>query len=209
VGSDASGFDPSTVSTAADMSTIGLLLLDDPVLAKIVSTERIEIFGEGWQNNTNPLLATNETVIGIKTGNTVQAGSCLTVGVQYLGLKISIVIMGSPNGSQTATDAQTLVNSVQTQLRPRNIIEAGAEIGYYETWWAGRIPIYAVATRTAPNWQSGIEMSANSPPLEFGAVNAGNLVFTTPQQSYETQLVINAPVTEPTIWQRLVYSFVG
>jgi len=69
VGTDASGLDPSTVSTAHDMVLIGELVMQNPVLAEIVGEQSVSGFPlVGTITNTNSLLG-QDGIVGVKTGN--------------------------------------------------------------------------------------------------------------------------------------------
>lgn len=82
VGEDASGLSPTTTSTAADLVKIGQLAMKQPALAEIVAQkEATGLPGVPVIRNVNSLLG-QANVVGIKTGNTNQAG-----GVFYIGLQ--------------------------------------------------------------------------------------------------------------------------
>lgn len=72
---DASGFAPQTVSSAKDLVQLGLAAMNDPVLAQIVSQSQASEPVVGNIKNTNWLLG-SDGFVGIKTGNTDQAGGC-------------------------------------------------------------------------------------------------------------------------------------
>ena len=67
----ASGFPPSTVSTAQDLVKLGEVALQNPVIAQIVAEQSADIPVVGSISNTNRLLGT-DGIDGIKTGNSNQ-----------------------------------------------------------------------------------------------------------------------------------------
>ena len=114
---DASGFSPATVSTPTELVTIGIAALKNPVIAKIVAQRQAQLPVVGIIRNTNQLLGINGT-IGIKTGTTDEAGSCLLFAAAYTpkdGQKGTIVgvIMGDTNHSRLYSDSRDLLASAK------------------------------------------------------------------------------------------------
>ncbi len=117
---DASGFSPATVSTPSELVSLGIAALKNPVIAEIVAQPQALIPGVGMIKNTNELLGT-EGVVGIKTGTTNEAGSCLLFAAGYIteaGQKVTIVgvVMGSSNPSSIFSDSRRLLASAKQGL---------------------------------------------------------------------------------------------
>lgn len=122
---DASGFSPATVSTPSELVLLGIAALKNPVIAEIVAQPQAIIPGVGTIKNTNELLRTHEAV-GIKTGTTNQAGSCLLFGAHYLakdGRKVTIVgvIMGDTSADSLFSDSTNLLASVRQTFDLRKL----------------------------------------------------------------------------------------
>jgi len=114
---DASGFSSATVSTPSELVAIGIAALKNPVIAGIVAQQQARIPVAGIIKNTNQLLGT-DGVIGIKTGTTGQAGSCLLFAARYTarnGQKGTIVgvIMGDKNHRTLYRDSRDLLASAK------------------------------------------------------------------------------------------------
>jgi D-alanyl-D-alanine carboxypeptidase (penicillin-binding protein 5/6) len=131
---DPSGFDPSTVSTAADQLRVFEWAMRFPVFRQIVSMASVTLPVAGTLTNYNPLIA--EGYAG-KTGSDSAAGGCLAffthVTVGGHGLTAVGVVMGQGQGSETsvilaaAGEATTqLVESVAPAIRVRTIAAPGA-----------------------------------------------------------------------------------
>jgi D-alanyl-D-alanine carboxypeptidase (penicillin-binding protein 5/6) len=131
---DPSGFDPSTVSTAADQLRVFQQAMRFPVFRQIVSMASVTLPVAGTLTNYNPLIA--DGYAG-KTGSDSAAGGCLaffthvTVGGQ--GLTAVGVVMGQGQGSDTsvilaaAGEAATrLVDSVAPAIPARTLAAPGA-----------------------------------------------------------------------------------
>ncbi len=101
---DPSGFDPSTVSTAADQLRVFRRAMRFPVFRQIVSMASVTLPVAGTLTNFNPLIA--EGYAG-KTGSDSAAGGCLAffthVTVGGHGLTAAGVVMGQGQGSDTST----------------------------------------------------------------------------------------------------------
>jgi serine-type D-Ala-D-Ala carboxypeptidase (penicillin-binding protein 5/6) len=87
---DPSGFDPSTVSTAADQLRVFERAMRFPVLRQIVSMASVTLPVAGTVTNYNPLIA--EGYAG-KTGSDSAAGGCLAF--------FTHVVLGQGQGSDT------------------------------------------------------------------------------------------------------------
>jgi D-alanyl-D-alanine carboxypeptidase (penicillin-binding protein 5/6) len=115
---DASGFNPGTMSTPSEVVAIGIAALKNPVIAKIVALQRADLPVTGTIKNTNQLLGLHG-IIGIKTGTTYKAGSCLLFAARYTssgdGQKKTIVgvIMGNINHSTLYRDSKNLLASAK------------------------------------------------------------------------------------------------
>jgi D-alanyl-D-alanine carboxypeptidase (penicillin-binding protein 5/6) len=100
---DPSGFDPSTVSTAADQLRVFQRAMRFPVFRQIVSMASVTLPVAGTLTNYNPLIA--EGYAG-KTGSDSAAGGCLAffTHVTVGGRRLTAVgvVMGQGEGSDTS-----------------------------------------------------------------------------------------------------------
>jgi serine-type D-Ala-D-Ala carboxypeptidase (penicillin-binding protein 5/6) len=117
---DPSGWDPGTVSTAADQLRVFKQALRFPVFRQIVSMSSVTLPIAGTLTNFNPLIT--DGYAG-KTGSDSAAGGCLAFFTQVTvaghGLAAVGVVMGQGQGSDTQTllaaagqAAQQLVGSI-------------------------------------------------------------------------------------------------
>lgn len=121
VGSDASGFDPSTVSTAHDMVLIGELAMQNPVLAEIVGKQSVSGFPlMGTITNTNLLLGQNG-IVGVKTGNSDQQSGAYVAAanVTVNGQTETIVtaLLDAPSLNDAMNGSLPLIKSAEESLR--------------------------------------------------------------------------------------------
>ena len=96
---DPSGYDDTTVSTAADQVRIVDLAMRLPVFASIVATPSATLPVAGTVQNTNTLLG-QDGFVGVKTGSTVAAGGCFAFrAIRWIDGKrttITGVVLGQP-----------------------------------------------------------------------------------------------------------------
>jgi D-alanyl-D-alanine carboxypeptidase (penicillin-binding protein 5/6) len=134
---DPSGFDPSTVSTAADQLRVFQRAMRFPVFRQIVSMASVTLPVAGTLTNYNPLIA--EGYAG-KTGSDSAAEGCLAFFTHVMvgGRRMTAVgvVMGQGQGSDTSVilaaageAAKQLVDSVAPAIRVRTIAAPGAAGG--------------------------------------------------------------------------------
>ncbi len=96
---DSPGFDPRTVSTAADQLILAGKAMALPAFAEIAQQQRATLPIAGEVRNFNELVG-HQGVVGIKTGSTDQAGGCLVFAavLDVGGRKLSILgaVLGQP-----------------------------------------------------------------------------------------------------------------
>lgn len=138
IAGDASGLSPKTTSTAADMAKIALKVLENPVLSEIVAQSSAEVPYAGTIYNTNHLLG-NAGIVGIKTGETVEAGGNFLLGARLedgrQSQNVVVVTMGADLSSIAQADSFKLYNSAKPHLRYQEIIKKNAPVANYTSPW--------------------------------------------------------------------------
>lgn len=143
IGSDASGYSPTTTSTAHDLALLATKVLEEPVLREIVGQSQVVLPGAGSIENTNRLLADTE-VLGMKTGWIPAAGGVFVLaGRQTEGQhrhEVITVVMGAPGGaSQTAQQAAyVLYQSAKSNFSYQEVIMKGQQVGAYHPAWSSQ-----------------------------------------------------------------------
>jgi D-alanyl-D-alanine carboxypeptidase (penicillin-binding protein 5/6) len=118
---DPSGFSPKNVSTASDLVLLGEQALSNPVIAEIVAQWEVNLPLAGLKYNTNRFLDyKNNGVIGIKSGETDEAGGTYLAAAEYIidGKPIIIiaVVLGAPNHFAAQKDAMPLLLTASSGL---------------------------------------------------------------------------------------------
>jgi serine-type D-Ala-D-Ala carboxypeptidase (penicillin-binding protein 5/6) len=89
---------PKQLTTAQDLALITQAALENAEFRKIVGKTTYRWKSRGWQGaikNSNKLLASYDGAIGVKTGNTREAGYCLVAAAQRGGQTYIAVVLKS------------------------------------------------------------------------------------------------------------------
>jgi D-alanyl-D-alanine carboxypeptidase (penicillin-binding protein 5/6) len=155
---DASGFDPATVSSASDLVKLGQLALKNSVIADIAMQHSAVLPVAGTVYNVNSLLGKNG-VVGLKTGNTDQAGGCLlfvakhTVGNQTVTLVGAV--LAAPDLSSALSLSSTLLVSARSAFADQVVTDQSTEVASYKMPWGETVTAVADDNLHAVSWGGG------------------------------------------------------
>lgn len=198
IGVDASGYSETTVSTADELAKIGYLVLKNPVLAEIVAKKTAAVPVAGEIKNTNELLGKHD-VVGIKTGYIGEpSGHCLVFGYPVKDHIVTMTVLGVPTRDGLFAESENLVVATQEKLEFKEIVVPGQVVGYYESWWLGKVPIKAAESAEALGW-SGAKNETT--------LSNEELKITVADQTYVTKLEVEDFPKEPSLWQRFLHVF--
>ena len=204
VGPDASGFNETTTSTAADLASIGEIVLKQPVLSEIVGKTSTTVPVAGLIENTNKILGT-AGIIGVKTGYIGDvSGYCLVSGYKQGEETVTLAMLGAPTRQSSFSSMLELVEKAQNVITTRELVHAGEEVGYYETWWSGKSSI------TASENISGVVISPAKAELTKNGETVDDdmeLRIETMETKYATPVTVAEFPKEPTFWQRFLHVF--
>jgi D-alanyl-D-alanine carboxypeptidase (penicillin-binding protein 5/6) len=108
------------VTTARDLALITKTALANPEFSRIVATKSYpwkSLRWEGMLENSNELLKSYDGAIGVKTGNTREAGHCLVAAAQRGDKVLIAVILGSQE-KHVWQDAQHLLDYGFQNFKP-------------------------------------------------------------------------------------------
>lgn len=144
IGTDASGFNPTSTSTASDLINIGRTVLSNPVLKEIVGSKSVSNFPVvGTISNVNNLIGL-ENIIGIKTGNTTgDNGVYLSASnIPNDNITLLTAVMGGPTLWQAMNDSYKLIGAAQANFSvPSQLsrINSGATVAKYIVPWTKQV----------------------------------------------------------------------
>lgn len=207
---DASGFSPQTVSTARDLVLAGELLIQDPVLAGIVSQKTLEVPGIGTINSTNTLLG-SDGIVGIKTGHTDEAGGCFVIALQHKvddthTVTIVAAVLGANDVPTAMQNSMTLANDAKLGFETRTLVRKGQTLAEYHPAWAADITAVATEDLTGLVWlPDQPDVTVNMKPVydvaqgvELGTAGA---MFGT--QTVSVPVVADSSIVPPSIAWRV------
>jgi D-alanyl-D-alanine carboxypeptidase (penicillin-binding protein 5/6) len=211
---DPSGYSPKTVSTSQDLVKLAVNAMDNPVIAEIAAQKEAVIPVAGRIYNVNMLLG-RDGIVGVKTGNTEEAGGCfMAAAIRVInGKKIMAVsvIMGAPNLSVALRDSVPLVQSVLAGFSEVTIAKAGDQVGTYNQPWAKPIPLKVQSNLRGIVWQDssvGTELNISNPSGVVAAgTKVGSVKIDVGRDTTESDVVITENTSRPTIWWRLMPRF--
>ncbi len=215
IGNDASGFNPITTSTSGDLVKIGELVMQNLILAQIVNMKFAnDIPLDPIAKNVNYLLGTNN-IIGIKTGNTDQAGgvyvSASKTNVNGKDITIITANTGSPTLGTAVSGSLPLITSSQSNFKSVISLKKGTTIGGYKEPWDNKF-ISAEVNRDllstvwggskSPDVQ--ITMSKVTYPITVGSV-VGNVSLINNGSKVEENIYLAQNFNKPSIIWKLLH----
>jgi D-alanyl-D-alanine carboxypeptidase (penicillin-binding protein 5/6) len=215
IGKDASGLDPGTTSTAEDLMKLGKLAMENKTLSQIVGQATaggIPIVNN--IKNVNFLLGTSG-IVGIKTGNTDQAGGAFVgasqITVNNKPVTIVTAVAGAPDLFSAMKYSLNLINSARANFQPVTIVKAGQVVGTYRQPWGDTIPAIAVKDLKLTAWNgSTLTGTINLPPISTDSkagdtINQLTVNDPASQQKQSVPVKLQTAPAKPTILWRLTH----
>lgn len=206
---DASGFSPNTVSTPRDMFEIGRRALANPVIAEIVMQKEAQIPESGTIRNTNQLL--NESnVIGVKTGTTDEAGSCLLFAFTHVlgdGTTETVLgtVMGVPSWPQLYREVRVFMDATKQSFGSREASRQGAVVGSYQAPWGDSTDIIVTNDIVVYGWLGVEESLSLDAEIIRTPVASDQVVGELRTDTANVELKTEDSIESPSIWWRLAH----
>ncbi len=209
---DASGYSPNTISTAMDLTKLAENAMDQPVIAQIAAQKAASLPVVGTVYNVNRLLGSNG-VIGIKTGNTEEAGGCYMFAAKRSinGQDFTVVgvILGAPSLSTSLHDAPGLIDSTFANIQTKQVIKKGQQYGQITRGGSVSVPIIAQADLSVLAWPSkppalSVEIDNLSLPID-AHTPVGTIKAHSGSYSAEVKLLPASELKQPSVWYRLFH----
>lgn len=214
---DVSGFDPATVSTAADQLHLATLLLEIPTFAAIVRQTSVTLPVAGTVTTYTPYLG-KPHVVGVKSGDTAEAGGCDVMAYDaYLDghtvLVIAVVlgqrpaVAGRSFVSVAGRAALVLASGTAERLSVWHVAEVDHAVGSIG-WPSRAVPVVA-STSVAVVTFDGIPAVAAVTDEPWGSdaladrEQVATLFVTSGPVHVVAGLVTAGSLTRPSLWQRL------
>ncbi len=211
---DASGFSPTTTSTAIDLVKLGQAALKNSVLADIVSQRLATVPAAGTIYNTNYLLEHNG-IFGLKTGNTDQAGGCYLFAAHIAAAgtdqTVTVVgaIMGAPTREAAIDDSVPLLNSIGSGFSQTDVIKAGDVVARYTAPWGQTLTATASSTVSLLRWTGDtLQPNLSLKTIDAKTEASGKIGQISASNSFgkaQTDVILSGHFSKPSVWWRLLH----
>jgi len=207
---DASGFSAKTVSTAPDLLALAQTVMDNPVLAGIVKQAQVTLPVAGLVHTTNALLG-DQGVVGLKTGNTDEAGGCFvfaaTTGPGDRPVTVLGVVLGQADLPAAFRASSALLSAVPAWLTTTAVVAKGDVVGAYAAASGGTSRLVAGGEIALAGWagdqiQLEVQLDQRKAPLAAGT-KVGKLTATTRGQRVTVDILAADAIASPGPWWRL------
>jgi D-alanyl-D-alanine carboxypeptidase (penicillin-binding protein 5/6) len=206
IGSDASGFDPSTASTASDLTSLGLLALKDPVLMEIAGKESTVLPVAGTVTNYDSVLGVNG-ITGLKTGNNDQdTGAFLFTAQSKVGsqtVNLTGAVMGAPDLGTALQNSTQLVASLQKDFEQTIVVNMGKSVGTLKTAWGQSSSMVVTQDVQLVRWKATPISSVHdvNPKLRSGVI--GTIKVSAGKAQASSDIRLQHTIAGPSFWWRL------
>jgi D-alanyl-D-alanine carboxypeptidase (penicillin-binding protein 5/6) len=122
------------VTTARDLATLARAIIQEFPDYYAWHAVKEFTYNDIKQSNRNSLLWRDDSVDGLKTGHTEDAGYCLVASAQRDGMRVISVVLGTSSTKARADGSQALVNYAFRFFETRLLFSAGDEIATTRVW---------------------------------------------------------------------------
>lgn len=208
---DASGFAPATTSTAEDLTKLAEIAMNTPIIAEIVGQPQADLPVAGTVYNVNNLVGHNG-VVGIKTGNTDQAGGCYMFAVRRAvggDRQVTLVgtIMGANNLAAAIDDAQPLIDAAFKLFHKTDVIHTSQIVGKISQTGGKTTSIVASRKLSITAWDSQVpkaEVTTNALGSSVKqADEVGRIDINVGDMSYTIPIIASETIRQPSLGWRI------
>jgi len=202
------------LTTARDMAILARAVINDHPEHYALYREKYFVWNDIRQPNRNLLLFRDETVDGLKTGHTEEAGYCLVASAERDGMRLISVVMGTTSEEARATESQKLLSYGFRYYETKSLYQGGETISTPRVW-LGESSEVAIGVEEAVNLilprgraddlQANMEIKeVIKAPIEVGQV-LGKLTLTLDdEQVAEVPVVALQAVEQAGFFARLI-----
>ena len=122
------------LTTAKDLAVLARAIINDHPTHYPLHAEKHFFYNNIRQPNRNLLLFRDETVDGLKTGHTEEAGYCLVASSKRENTRFIAVVMGTENESARAAETQKLLAYGFRYFQTQQLYQAGQQVSTSRVW---------------------------------------------------------------------------
>jgi D-alanyl-D-alanine carboxypeptidase (penicillin-binding protein 5/6) len=189
---------PNHYSTAQDLALLAQATINDYPETYPIYAEKQFTFNNIRQPNRNSLLWRDNSVDGLKTGHTEEAGYCLVASAERDNTRFIAVVMGARSAESRSQEVQKMLNYGFRYYQSERLFSAGQELIQSPVWGGAsntlsvgvREPVYVTISRGARNQlESVIDLdSVVKAPISAGD-ELGRI-----KVSYQGEVLVDQPV---------------
>ncbi|HEY4160563.1 MAG TPA: hypothetical protein VGM08_00715 [Candidatus Saccharimonadales bacterium] len=206
IGSDGSGFDGDTVSTASDLTQLGLLAAQNPVLMQVAGQSSAILPVAGTVTNYDTALG-QSGIDGLKTGNNdTDPGAFLFTATRQVGdknLRLSGTVMGAPDLDTALQESVQLAASTEQGFEQVQVVRAGQTVGTLQARWGASVPIVASKPVSLVRWEATPVTVKHHVDTARRSGTVGTLQAAAGPASATVNLRLVHPLAGPGFWWRL------
>ncbi len=121
-------------SSPHDLALIGRALINRFPDHYAIYSEKYFTYNKIRQPNRNRLLWRDDSVDGIKTGHTDEAGYCLVASAKRDGMRLITVVLGTNSDEARAQESQKLLSYAFRFYRTRKLYDANQVLNQARVW---------------------------------------------------------------------------
>lgn len=125
---------PDHFSTAYDLALLAMGIINDYPENYPLYAEKHFTYNNIRQPNRNSLLWRDDSVDGLKTGHTEEAGYCLVASAERNGTRLIAVVMGTDSTAARAQEIQKMLNYGFRYYESETLFGAGQELIKARIW---------------------------------------------------------------------------
>ncbi|MDL0430665.1 D-alanyl-D-alanine carboxypeptidase family protein [Marinobacter sp. TBZ242] len=125
---------PDHFSTAYDLALLAKAIINDYPENYPLYAQKHFTFNNIRQPNRNSLLWRDDSVDGLKTGHTEEAGYCLVASAKRNDTRMIAVVMGADSTSSRAQEVQKMLNYGFRYYQTERLFRAGQELLEARVW---------------------------------------------------------------------------
>ncbi|TJZ52214.1 D-alanyl-D-alanine carboxypeptidase [Streptomyces piniterrae] len=219
----ASGFEPTTVSTAVDQLKLAEEVMKNDAFREIVTTENVQIQGLPQKIYNNNSLLTNMpgVVRGIKTGSSTPAGGAfMWAAYRTVGGKDQLLLGVTMDQHTSSTDPNAhlalalentskVITAAKDALASATVVKKGQVVGYVDDGLGGQTPVVATKNLSAVGWPGmkaafSISDGGKAVPHEAKAgTKVGVLTVGEGESAQKVPVALQKDLAEPTFGAKL------
>ena len=203
---DPSGASPSSVGTPSDLTSLGMVAMQNAVFARIVGMGQADLPVAGTVYNVDADLG-QDGIIGIKTGSGLSTGANFLFAANPKVDAHTIVVYGCVMGQATLaaafSAARQLVRAMSAALHVRRVIERNETVGTFTTAWGEQSDIVSLFDVDLVEWPGMVlRQQMNVSPLTVDAplpsgTRTGTLRLVLGDYDFQVALATGNPLYPP------------